>query len=105
MANRFIPAWAGNTTILGGTVAARSASTVHPRVGGEHCYGRARFVHRRHVRFIPAWAGNTATNLPVHRRYALSGSSPRGRGTRTRARLMSRVFPNRFIPAWAGNTM
>ncbi len=71
---RFIPAWAGNTTVVtGGT----GVATVHPRVGGEHHW----------VRYSPV---------------CLSGSSPRGRGTR--AAGLARCQGFRFIPAWAGNT-
>ena len=71
---RFIPAWAGNTTVQ-----CRSFPfpPVHPRVGGEH---------------IPA---------PIAVRTAV-GSSPRGRGT-LRPDLMHPSL-RRFIPAWAGNT-
>ena len=54
-----------------------SRLSVHPRVGGEH---------------------GSYSGLSV----AMSGSSPRGRGTRpTTRRGASR---SRFIPAWAGNT-
>ena len=71
---RFIPAWAGNTTPH--TVCSITGS-VHPRVGGEHLLN---------------WMTSSVLN----------GSSPRGRGTlaqsgRPRA-------SDRFIPAWAGNT-
>ena len=52
---RFIPAWAGNTGARLGEV---SRQRVHPRVGGEHA------LSRRNV-------------------YEMSGSSPRGRGTRS----------------------
>ena len=70
---RFIPARAGNA------FPARVMSTgltVHPRAGGERCFSRC-------------W----------HRRIA--GSSPRGRGTPTRAVFRSSL--RRFIPARAGN--
>jgi len=50
---RFIPAWAGNTSII---CAPRTVSAVHPRVGGEHS--------------MAAWHRSSDT-----------GSSPRGRGT------------------------
>ena len=71
-------------------------------------------------RFIPAFAGNTdrsgpaATRIPVHPRVrgehasiactplAITGSSPRSRGTRTA--LLRRPWGNWFIPAFAGNT-
>ena len=112
---RVIPAWAGNTSCL---CAASSASSGHPRMGGEH--------HRRDadavlaVRVIPAWAGNTQGDNPRrcwtsgHPRMggehkanpnlgiSKSGSSPHGRGTR--ARNSVRVRASRVIPAWAGNT-
>jgi len=71
---RFIPACAGNTRER---PSAWPWWSVHPRVCGEHLSLR-----------------------PSSSRY--SGSSPRVRGTRTRARL--RTLPHRFIPACAGNT-
>ncbi len=71
---RFIPAWAGNTTHQR---VPPWRGSVHPRVGGEHLISR-----------------------PCHS--CMTGSSPRGRGTR-RLRLAS-VRRGRFIPAWAGNT-
>ncbi len=71
---RFIPAWAGNTS----SSERRSArSSVHPRVGGEHA---------------------RAAPIPT----PTSGSSPRGRGTRMTDRCST--SGTRFIPAWAGNT-
>ncbi len=72
--DRFIPAWAGNTSPrrhIG------HAAAVHPRVGGEHL--------RRH-RLQPL----------AH------GSSPRGRGTPWHRAAC--FHGRRFIPAWAGNT-
>ena len=72
--NRFIPAWAGNTSQLASCGSPRS---VHPRVGGEH------------VRF----SLNPSFSI---------GSSPRGRGTR--ASTGPCAVQERFIPAWAGNT-
>ncbi len=71
---RIIPAWAGNTV---GSVPAISPSPDHPRVGGEHAQAFGSSI-------------------------AQSGSSPRGRGTPTRRRSLSRF--RRIIPAWAGNT-
>ena len=71
---RFIPARAGNTREK---VYFRPAFAVHPRAGGEHTSASARFI----VSF---------------------GSSPRGRGTRSRAGHPPRR--RRFIPARAGNT-
>ena len=71
---RFIPARAGNT--ISPTLDSRPAS-VHPRAGGEH------------RQESPLSTGPT-------------GSSPRGRGTRSCHPLLSRRF--RFIPARAGNT-
>ncbi len=71
--SRFIPAWAGNAVQ---DVRERIKDTVHPRVGGER---------------IPPQIGAVAP----------TGSSPRGRGTRTNRLPRSR--PSRFIPAWAGN--
>ena len=72
---RFIPAWAGNTT---DRASLRDGLTVHPRVGGEHKLSGA--VSR-----------------------ASAGSSPRGRGTRVGG--IRRYSRRRFIPAWAGNTL
>ena len=73
-ADRFIPAWAGNT---GAPRKAKEMSPVHPRVGGEHFDGDA----------------DTAIK---------AGSSPRGRGTPDWTEQAERGW--RFIPAWAGNT-
>ncbi len=72
---RFIPAWAGNTAER---IAAMEGNAVHPRVGGEHA-------------------------PPRRTRSGGAGSSPRGRGTQSRAgQARTR---RRFIPAWAGNTI
>jgi len=73
-ADRFIPAWAGNTRYRTGS---SRHTAVHPRVGGEHAGGIAK--------------GSSA-----------DGSSPRGRGTLVAE--VVRVPRLRFIPAWAGNT-
>ena len=132
---RFIPAYAGNTS-LGGSPVPRSP--VHPRVCGEHApvawtrpatHGSSpRMRGTLHVslsvdpvdRFIPAYAGNTRPSrrrgraTSVHPRVcgehsasAASaahdrGSSPRMRGTPIRRNSMPRH--RRFIPAYAGNT-
>ena len=74
----------------------------------------------RHHRVIPAWAGNTQfgcwlhDDTPGHPRVGgehvrrerqgrgVSGSSPRGRGTRRGPEPAARY--RRVIPAWAGNT-
>ena len=72
---RFIPAWAGNTPVISRP---RPTRSVHPRVGGEHC-----------------WLSITMWCIP--------GSSPRGRGTLISA--MGLMASIRFIPAWAGNTL
>ena len=72
---RFIPACAGNTARVHGGFVRRS---VHPRVCGEHNGWRWRDIFAR-------------------------GSSPRVRGTRTRA--FDHSQHGRFIPACAGNTL
>ena len=74
LAQRFIPAWAGNTR---SGPRRRPRYRVHPRVGGEH----------RYIDWDPSDSG---------------GSSPRGRGTHVLPDRRWR--PDRFIPAWAGNT-
>ena len=71
---RFIPAYAGNTWLLDGTL---PKEAVHPRVCGEHSV----------LACLTASTG---------------GSSPRMRGTRVNP--VSRNAPGRFIPAYAGNT-
>ena len=72
-AERFIPARAGNATVIGYTKASLS---VHPRAGGER---------------DPASPGKLSGY----------GSSPRGRGTQTHR--MRAAGWDRFIPARAGN--
>ena len=71
---RLIPAWAGKTSGLSHTVASAGA---HPRVGGENFLG-------------------------LFGRWAIPGSSPRGRGKR--ARLAHARPLSGLIPAWAGKT-
>ena len=73
-AERFIPAWAGNTPSAAFLAA---PPAVHPRVGGEH-------------------PSSTAYCAPHY------GSSPRGRGTPEKVPKI--LAYGRFIPAWAGNT-
>ncbi len=95
---RFIPACAGNTQAYSPSA---TASTVHPRMRGEHLSARrticasdgssphARGTHTSAAlewdrkRFIPACAGNTADR----RTWAtcFGGSSPHARGTRRTA--------------------
>ena len=114
-ADRFIPAWAGNTRSGSGSWRER---TVHPRMGGEHPLERPHVSPA--VRFIPAWAGNTdhrpwcCRTPTVHPRMGgehgdhrdavvtYVGSSPHGRGTRRPDHVLHDL--HRFIPAWAGNT-
>ena len=113
--SRFIPAWAGNTPGVFSLSMEKTGSS--PRGRGTR---RAMPPPMAHARFIPAWAGNTATAMrsywtsSVHPRVggehkiqnwlvsSNSGSSPRGRGTRSRH--LSSLQGGRFIPAWAGNT-
>ena len=71
---RFIPARAGNTRP---TAYRRARPSVHPRAGGEH---------------------TVIVSGPV----TVTGSSPRGRGTRIQEEGEGRI--PRFIPARAGNT-
>ena len=112
---RFIPACAGNSRAA--CVQGRRRA-VHPRVCGELAGAAAAAVRVR--RFIPACAGNSPTTAalgarsPVHPRVcgeletfefegvAVTGSSPRVRGTPPLARA-DEVF-GRFIPACAGNS-
>ena len=72
---RFIPAYAGNTSSESDSILARP---VHPRVCGEHAYRRL------------AHSDNP-------------GSSPRMRGTPGSTSFTAP--PGRFIPAYAGNTV
>ena len=72
---RFIPAYAGNTSLWNFPSQCR---TVHPRVCGEHPNGCPKNSARR-------------------------GSSPRMRGTRRR--WADHLTKGRFIPAYAGNTV
>ena len=115
VAERFIPACAGNTW-AGSTKMIHP--TVHPRVCGEHePWQRLRAIYPR---FIPACAGNTGEparrrrDTAVHPRVCgehsspagqltqAAGSSPRVRGTRGQAEQDG--DGRRFIPACAGNT-
>ena len=113
--HRSIPARAGNTTIR---TFPPTGSTVHPRAGGEHC--PVRWCSTGGRRFIPARAGNTSNMLDFDAEYAVHpraggehgysvslqggyiGSSPRGRGTRPRAR--DPEWEGRFIPALGERT-
>ena len=94
--DRFIPACAGNTSR---SPCSPATASVHPRVRGEH--GHPDAGKRADDRFIPACAGNTA--IKQYGANALTGSSPRARGTRmgTGGGAVTR----RFIPACAGNTL
>ena len=112
---RFIPARAGNTSARESSPGAGAGSS--PRGRGTHI-PHPQIDHRE--RFIPARAGNTRRDGrrqladTVHPRAGgehasrsaaiaiITGSSPRGRGTRPRPRRPRR--DRRFIPARAGNT-
>ena len=92
--DRFIPACAGNRTIVPtayGTISGSSPrvrGTAHSLLGGGSCQ-----------RFIPACAGNRAVFDEQLRHIA--GSSPRVRGTDGLAIPPTAAY--RFIPACAGN--
>ncbi len=111
---RFIPAWAGNATLIGSRL---MRGPVHPRVGGERpCRTKSSKIK---VGSSPRGRGTQhrapvqRAAHPVHPRVGGErfqrrhlgafgvGSSPRGRGTRFAAR--DRGGDWRFIPAWAGN--
>ena len=112
---RFIPAGAGNTSVL---VIGSNPEAVYPRWRGEHAL--TVLVPRLRTRFIPAGAGNTNSHLcrivrfPVYprwrgehsrnarRRRDSLGLSPLARGTRWLPPYTEK--PQRFIPAGAGNS-
>ena len=114
-ADRFIPAFAGNTETGD---QGRVVVTVHPRVCGEHGAAGGSLIGKGGssprlrgtpvgdrvrvlvTRFIPAFAGNTTGAKLVDGIF--DGSSPRLRGTRPRSARS--VRSRRFIPAFAGNT-
>ena len=92
---RFIPACAGNTSIVG---VAGQGPAVHPRVCGEHPNVTRPTVAVRGVH--PRVCGEHERQREED--WIPAGSSPRVRGTRERAR---RGVPFAgFIPACAGNT-
>ena len=111
---RFIPACAGNGSLVGSVIARPTGSS--PRVRGT---GQPRRGPRPQARFIPACAGNGMEparwqpQSPVHPRVCgernpdlpadvqTTGSSPRVRGTGLGEEAASAV--TRFIPACAGN--
>ena len=116
-----IPAWAGKPQ---GPAARPCYSRVHPRVGGEAheepggaLHVRLARVHPRvggeaagppdcetiRSRSIPAWAGKPAARASSSR--WIDGPSPRGRGSRGRARWRNRAARSGSIPAWAGKPL
>ena len=90
-----IPAWAGNTASAPRTAPGPWA---HPRVGGEHvgnvCWARPRTGSSPR--------GRGTRSGCVERVWVEGGSSPRGRGTRV-CRRRGHGWSG-LIPAWAGNT-
>ena len=95
VANRFIPAWAGDTRF---SSCSDQPTAVHPRVGGGHAFLLMSLASCGGS--SPRGRGTLIDPHPFHP--ASSGSSPRGRGTPL-LRHASGPF-RRFIPAWAGDT-
>ena len=98
VANRFIPAWAGNTHLL-----RRGSSS---DAAGSSPRGRGTLRNARAAGVVddgssPRGRG-THSQPPRFGTLRFTGSSPRGRGTRLPTTID--LFGKRFIPAWAGNT-
>ena len=94
-ARRFIPACAGNSSIV---ASAAMANPVHPRVCGE--LGTRMEPKRSPCGSSPRVRGTPKVRQRANR--ALTGSSPRVRGTPGRGHGQSTRL--RFIPACAGNS-
>ena len=82
---RFIPAGAGNTSLL----------------TQQFFFGSSLRAQGRRERFIPAGAGNTEIQL---RRFIPAGAGNTLQTQQSSLRAQGRLLPYRFIPAGAGNT-
>ena len=94
--DRFIPAYAGNSSVSHGGF---YGEPVHPRLRGE--LGLLVFILSTLSRFIPAYAGNSQER---YAEYRYKPVHPRLRGELFWKRVRKRGV-NRFIPAYAGNSL